>query len=94
MSDNNAPVVPDSPTVTVDEQTAVIINPTLVVSDADLDALNGGAGDYGGASFTISRDVANPDDLFGFASAGAGFTVNGSNLEAPGGLVFASIIRL
>ena len=88
---NQAPAVPDSPTVTVDEQTAVTIDPSLLVSDADLDARNGGAGDYSGASFTISRDVANPDDVFGFDLATADFTVNGANLEAAGGLVFATI---
>ena len=87
---NQAPMVPDSPAITVDEQTAVTINSALSVSDADLDARNGGAGDYSGASFTISRDVANADDLFGFSLSGAGFTVNGGNLEA-GGLVFGTI---
>src|SRR6185369_2519059 len=87
---DQSPVVPDSPSITVEEQVAAVINPGLAVSDADLDALNGGAGDYGGASFTISRDEANPEDIFSFASGGAGFTVNGANLEA-GGLVFATI---
>ena len=86
---NQQPVVPDSPSIDAQEQTATLINPTLAVSDADLDALNGGAGDYAGASFTISRDVANADDLFDFSSSGTSFTVNGNNLEV-GGQVFAT----
>ena len=81
---NHPPVVPDSPAITVDEQTAAIINASLAVHDDDLDARNGGNGDYAGVSFTISRDVANAEDLFSFAAGGATFSLSGNNLEAGG----------
>ena len=89
---NQPPVVPDSPSITVAEQSAVLINPELTVSDADLDARNGSAGDYAGASFTISRDVANVDDLFSFDLSGADFTVSGNNLSS-GGQVFGTFTQ-
>ncbi|KHS85635.1 beta-propeller fold lactonase family protein [Pectobacterium carotovorum] len=57
---------------------AVIVAPSIVLSDAELDALNGGAGNYQGASITLQRgETASTSDRFDF-TAGNGFTlVNG-----------------
>ncbi len=88
---NDQPNIPNSPTITVDEQVATIINPAITVSDADLDARNGGSGDYGGASFAINRAVANAQDVFSFAGGGL-FTVSGNNLQA-GGQTFATFTQ-
>ncbi len=62
----------------------------LTIGDADLDALNGGLGDWAGAALTVWRSgTAVTTDVFGFDLTGALFTVNGNTLEA-GGLVFAT----
>ncbi|MEQ9877304.1 beta-propeller fold lactonase family protein [Pectobacterium aroidearum] len=57
---------------------AIIVAPSIVLSDAELDALNGGAGNYQGASITLQRgETASAGDRFDF-TAGNGFTlVNG-----------------
>jgi len=78
---NDTPVMPDSPTVTANEQTAVVLNPSLAVSDADLDARNGGNGDYGGTSFGIGQAMPSADDTFSFSATGASFTVVGNTLQ-------------
>lgn len=50
---------------------AAQMDASAAVSDQDLDALNGGEGDYTGASLTIERDGgANSDDLFSVADGG------------------------
>jgi Ca2+-binding RTX toxin-like protein len=86
---NDTPAVPGSAvTVGATEQIAATLLSSLVVSDIDLDARNGGNGDYGGASFTVQRASANAADTFGFASGGL-FTVSGGNLQV-GGLTFAT----
>ncbi|HWW27896.1 MAG TPA: M10 family metallopeptidase C-terminal domain-containing protein [Caulobacter sp.] len=86
---NDTPVVPASATtVGATEQTAATLLGSLTVSDVDLDALNGGNGDYAGASFTVQRASASAADAFAFASGGL-FTVSGANLQV-GGLTFAT----
>jgi Ca2+-binding RTX toxin-like protein len=86
---NDTPVVPASATtVGATEQTAATLLGSLTVSDVDLDARNGGSGDYGGASFSVQRASANAADTFDFASGGL-FTVSGANLQV-GGLTFAT----
>ena len=86
---NDTPVVPASATtVGATEQTAATLLGSLAVSDVDLDARNGGNGDYAGASFTVQRASANAADTFAFASGGL-FTVSGGNLQV-GGLTFAT----
>ncbi|MFZ0269061.1 M10 family metallopeptidase C-terminal domain-containing protein [Caulobacter sp.] len=86
---NDAPVVPASATtVGATEQTAAVLLGSLAVSDVDLNARNGGAGNYSGASFAVQRASANAADVFSFASGGL-FTVSGANLQA-GGLTFAT----
>nr|WP_067290102.1 Ig-like domain-containing protein [Marinobacterium profundum] len=60
------------------------------LSDAELDALNGGNGDWAGASLGVQRaGIAVSSDILGFDTAGAIFTVSGSNLQS-GGLTFAT----
>ncbi|MFK4026785.1 Ig-like domain-containing protein [Stutzerimonas balearica] len=60
------------------------------LADAELGALNGGNGDWSGASLVIQRNgTAVSTDLLGFDTSGALFTVSGSNLQA-GGLTFAT----
>ncbi|MBU6953421.1 tandem-95 repeat protein [Hahella sp. HN01] len=54
-------------------------------SDTELDALNGGNGDYSGGTLTVQRvGGAVTSDLFGFNTSGAAFTVNGSDLQSLG----------
>ena len=63
---------------------------SLGVSDVELDALNGGNGNYAGASLTLQRaGTAITTDVFGFDTSGALFSVSGSNLQS-GGLTFAT----
>jgi VCBS repeat-containing protein len=83
---NDAPELANLGDTTVAlEQTAVRLDPDVVVSDAELDALNGGAGLYTGATFTIARTgAAVPEDVFGFDFTGALFAVSGSELEFAG----------
>ncbi|WP_270090706.1 autotransporter-associated beta strand repeat-containing protein [Sphingobacterium sp. SYP-B4668] len=71
-------------TVTLDE------SGNAGVSDADMDALNAGLGDYNGASLTVQRagNTVSADD-FGFITTGASFTVVGNHLQT-GGSTFAS----
>jgi Ca2+-binding RTX toxin-like protein len=86
---NDAPVIPASATtVGATEQTAATLLGSVTVSDVDLDARNGGNGDYGGASFTVQRASANAADTFAFAAGGL-FTVSGGDLQV-GGLTFAT----
>lgn len=72
---------------------AVILDGDATISDVELDALNSGTGNYSGATFTVSRSGgANLDDSFSIR-AGAGVTVNGSNLEV-GGVAIATFTAI
>jgi diphthamide synthase (EF-2-diphthine--ammonia ligase) len=88
---NDAPVVPASATtVGAFEQSMTSLLGTLTVSDVDLDARNGGAGDYAGATFTVQRASPNAADLFGLFSGGL-FTVDVPTSELRvGGLTFGT----
>ena len=87
---NDTPVVAVQASVGSIEQVAGTIDPAATISDVDLAARNGGSGDYGGSALTVGRNGGPaPEDLLTFGASGA-FTVNGGNLEAPGGLVFAT----
>ncbi|MUM78526.1 beta-propeller fold lactonase family protein [Pseudodesulfovibrio sp. F-1] len=56
----------------------------ITISDANLDALNGGEGNYGGASVTVERaEGANAADTFAFAAAN-GYTVDGNSVMKDG----------
>ncbi|HSI17204.1 MAG TPA: Ig-like domain-containing protein [Sphingomonas sp.] len=88
---NDAPILSTSPGIGTTEQTAITVNAALTLSDADLDAFNGGLGDYGSATFSVSRSGgANAEDLFSLDTTGALFTVSGGNLQA-GGLTFGTV---
>ena len=88
---NDTPVVTAASPLAVDEQVAEAIAPTGTLSDIDLDALNGGNGNYDDAVLTVARNGGSTaQDLLTIAN-GAGFVVNGANLEtSPGSLVFAT----
>ncbi|BES83623.1 hypothetical protein PEC302110_07200 [Pectobacterium araliae] len=63
---------------------AVIVAPAIVLSDAELDALNGGAGNYQGASITLQRgETASAGDRFDF-TAGNGFTLANGVISKEG----------
>ncbi|WP_279247496.1 beta strand repeat-containing protein, partial [Candidatus Litorirhabdus singularis] len=71
----------------IEDQAAVVLDSTVTITDAELDALNGGAGDYTGASLTLARNLAaNPDDVFGF-TAGSGISLSGGNLLKGGDII-------
>src|SRR5690606_20921101 len=65
------------------------IGGNATVSDAEMDALNGGNGNYAGASLTVQRPGTVPSDVFDFNDGGSLFTVSGGNLQS-GGLTFAT----
>ena len=74
MPVNDAPELSLSGGVVDFGGTPIILDPAVTVSDTELDALNGGAGDYAGATVTVARDTgANSDDVFTFAD-GNGIT--------------------
>ncbi|ATV43986.1 beta-propeller fold lactonase family protein [Pectobacterium brasiliense] len=63
---------------------AVIVAPSIVLSDAELDALNGGAGNYQGASITLQRgETASTSVRFDF-TAGNGFTLANGVISKDG----------
>ncbi|UYI49417.1 DUF4347 domain-containing protein [Vibrio natriegens] len=67
INENSAPVFSNldaTPSYTEDGS-AVVIDSDVTISDAELDALNSGSGNYDGASLTISRSGgANSNDVF------------------------------
>ncbi|MBT0570726.1 beta-propeller fold lactonase family protein [Curvibacter sp. CHRR-16] len=65
---------------------AVPVLPDGTISDSVLDALNGGAGDYKGASITVSRTDTGKDsthDVFSF-TAGDGLTIANGVIQLNG----------
>jgi hypothetical protein len=87
---NDSPVLSTGGPIAATEQTAVAILTGAGVADVDLDARNGGNGDYAGASFSVNRNPAtNAQDVFTLV-AGPNFTIDGSDLKA-GGQIFATI---
>lgn len=63
---------------------AIIVAPSIVLSDAELDALNGGAGNYQNASITLQRgETASASDRFDF-TAGNGFTLANGVISKDG----------
>jgi hypothetical protein len=72
---NDKPAISGSPAIAATEQAAILVNGTMTLSDVDLDARNGGDGDYAGLLFGIGQGVPNANDVFSFDTAGASFTV-------------------
>jgi Ca2+-binding RTX toxin-like protein len=67
--------------------TALQIDSNVTVADTELDALNGAAGNYSGASLTVARNGgANAEDVFGFQTTG-GVSLVGSNLQSGGNTI-------
>lgn len=63
---------------------AIIVAPSIVLSDAELDALNGGAGNYQDASITLQRgETASAGDRFDF-TAGNGFALANGVISKDG----------
>jgi hypothetical protein len=94
---NDAPVFSDltSSATFVEGGAPVQIAPGVTIADIELDALNGGNGNYAGASLTITRDGSvNADDRFTIVSGGS-LTVaggpDGSGTVSAGGNVIAVI---
>jgi hypothetical protein len=85
---NDQPVVTPTANANATEQTAVILNPSWSIADLDLDARNGGSGDYDGSELAVT--TLDPNSVFGFDTTGASFTVSGSNLVDSGNNVFAT----
>jgi hypothetical protein len=88
---NDSPVLTTGGPIAATEQTAVAILPAGSVADVDLDARNGGAGDYAGAQFSVNRNPATnaTEDVFTLV-AGPNFTIDGSTLKS-GGQIFGTI---
>ncbi|MCP3690214.1 MAG: hypothetical protein GY784_17565, partial [Gammaproteobacteria bacterium] len=60
---------------------AVVLDSNVVVSDAELDALNGGSGNYSGASVTLVRNGgANSDDVYSETGTLSALTESGNLL--------------
>lgn len=73
--------------------TAVVLEADVDLADPALDALNGGLGDYTGASLTLARiGGANAQDVFAFAASSA-FSVVGNELRDANGNAFAMVSR-
>ncbi len=71
----------------VENGSAIVIDSDASMSDDDLDLLNGGNGDYHGASLVIVRNGgALASDSFGF-NAGNGISLSGNNLVKNGQII-------
>ena len=71
----------------IEDGSAIVLDSDVAISDPELDALNAGAGNYNGASFTLERNGgANAEDIFSFAAM-ANVTINGAALEAGGNAI-------
>lgn len=92
---NDAPVISGADnTPAVRAGQTVQLDDNMTISDVELDALNGGAGDYTGASLTVGRNIAtNGDDLLSI-STGGNIVVDttGNTVATTGGDVFASFV--
>jgi hypothetical protein len=94
---NDAPVFTglDGTPAFTEGGSAVVLDANVTVADVELDALNGGNGDYSGASLTIARNGgANAVDVFSVPTGG-NLTVaggpNGGGTITAGGNVIATI---
>jgi large repetitive protein len=85
---DSAPVLSNVANTTLaTEQTPAVLDGLATVSDAELDQLNSGHGDYNGASLTIARSGgATAEDSFGF-QPGVIDPTNGNTLTLSGGAI-------
>lgn len=75
----------DNTPVFVEDGPAVVLDDGVMVDDPEFALLNGGLGDYAGASLVLSRQGGGqPEDVFGFDPAGAVFTAANGELQANG----------
>ncbi len=66
---------------------AVVLKSNAAVSDAELDALNSGSGNYAGASLVIARNGgASVNDVLSLVTGG-GLTASGSTLTSGGNVI-------
>lgn len=90
---NLAPVLTIATSLTYLEGAAALqLDANASVVDQDLDALNGGAGNYSGASLTLARSGgANTDDRFSLISGGSvsatGGPAGGGSVSAGGNVI-------
>ncbi len=94
---NDAPVITalNGGGTFVESAGPVVIDADVAVADAELAALNGGLGNFQGASLILARQGGtNTDDSFGFNTGGASFAVNGAALEDLGGNQFATFTNV
>ncbi|MCB2180939.1 MAG: tandem-95 repeat protein, partial [Desulfobulbaceae bacterium] len=86
---NDAPTfaaLDDTPTFTEDDP-AVVLDMDATVADIELDALNGGNGDYSGATLTLLRNGgADSDDIFAH-SGNLGVLSEGGNIDLSGTVI-------
>jgi len=86
---NDAPVLAHAgPSVSM--HGFAVLDPDLSVTDAGLDSLNGGEGNYAGATFTIERQGGgNPDEGF-YIDGSSGITIGAGNVLQINGQTFAT----
>ena len=85
----NAPSSLGGTVAFIENGAAVILDSDVTLSDAELDALQSGAGDYAGATLTLARQGgADASDTFGFGAST--FTVSGNDLLDTNGTTFAT----
>ncbi|THF67244.1 hypothetical protein E6C76_02370 [Pseudothauera nasutitermitis] len=84
-AENTAPSLGGGATTAYTEQAdAVAIAPGATVSDAQMDAFNGGSGNYDGAVLTLTLgEGSSTADVLGFA-AGSGLTLENGSLKKDG----------
>ena len=74
----------------VENGAALVLDDDVAIRDGELDALNGSAGDYAGATLVLARaGGASAEDVFDLGASGA-CTVSGNALQA-GGQTFATM---
>ena len=77
--ENVATALDGNPTF-IEDGAAVVLDADVDLSDSELDALNGGLGDYNGASLTLARNgSASTEDILSFNDSN-GITLVGANL--------------
>ncbi|MCP4334799.1 MAG: VCBS repeat-containing protein, partial [Gammaproteobacteria bacterium] len=85
--ENTAVTTLDGAPTFIEGGTAVVLDVDVDISDSELDALNGGLGNYDGASLTLVRntgadaeDVFSNDSLLGILTEGQTFAYDGTTI--------------